>query len=62
MLYGFILIYLRDFAPGKETWIADYAVGMYFKSRLAPVHGNQPGSGQVLLIDTLFCPELASHP
>ena len=26
-VYGFFLIYLRDFAPGKEQWIADYAVG-----------------------------------
>jgi hypothetical protein len=40
MIYGFILIYLRDFAPGKETWIADYAVGKHFESRLAHVHGN----------------------
>lgn len=40
MVYGFILIYLRDFAPGKETWIADYAVGKHFESRLAHVHGN----------------------
>lgn len=40
MLYGFALIYLRDFAPGKEAWIADYAVGKHFESRLAHVHGN----------------------
>lgn len=40
MIYGFILIYLRDFAPGKEGWIADYAVGKHFESRLAHVHGN----------------------
>lgn len=40
MVYGFILIYLRDFAPGKEEWIADYAVGTHFESRLAHVHGN----------------------
>lgn len=40
MLYGFILIYLRDFAPGKEQWIAEYAVGKHFESRLAHVHGN----------------------
>ena len=40
MVYGFILIYLRDFAPGKEQWIADYAVGKHFESRLAHVHGN----------------------
>lgn len=40
MVYGFVLIYLRDFAPGKEAWIADYAVGKHFESRLAHVHGN----------------------
>ena len=40
MLYGFVLIYLRDFAPDKEAWIADYAVGKHFESRLAHVHGN----------------------
>lgn len=40
MLYGFVLIYLRDFAPGKEQWIADYATGKHFESRLAHVHGN----------------------
>lgn len=40
MVYGFVLIYLRDFAPGKAQWIADYAVGKHFESRLAHVHGN----------------------
>jgi hypothetical protein len=40
MLFGFVLIYLRDFAPGKEQWIADYSVGKHFESRLAHVHGN----------------------
>lgn len=40
MVYGFVLIYWRDFAPGKEAWIADYAVGRHFESRLAHVHGN----------------------
>mgnify|MGYP001434285812 CR=1 FL=1 len=40
MVYGFILIYLRDFAPGKAQWIADYAVGKHFESRLAHVHGG----------------------
>jgi hypothetical protein len=40
MLFGFVLIYLRDFAPGKEQWIADYTVGEHFESRLAHVHGN----------------------
>lgn len=40
MLYGFALIFLRDFAPGKEQWIADYGVGKHFESRLAHAHGN----------------------
>lgn len=40
MVYGFVLIYLRDFAPGKEQWVADYAIGKHFESRLAHVHGN----------------------
>lgn len=40
MLFGFVLIYLRDFAPGKEQWIAEYSVGTHFESRLAHVHGN----------------------
>ena len=40
MVYGFVLIYLRDFAPGKEAWIAEYSVGKHFESRLAHVHGN----------------------
>ena len=40
MLYGFVLIYLRDFAPDKAQWIADYAGGKHFESRLAHVHGN----------------------
>lgn len=40
MTYGFLLIYLRDFAPGKEQWIADYGIGKHFEARLAHVHGN----------------------
>lgn len=40
MGYGFLLIYLRDFAPGKEDWIANYGLGVHFESRLAHVHGN----------------------
>ena len=40
MLYGFVLIYLRDFAPGREDWIAQYSLGVHFESRLAHVHGN----------------------
>lgn len=40
MVYGFVLIYLRDFAPGKEAWIAEYNVSPHFEARLAHVHGN----------------------
>ena len=40
MFYGFGLIYLRDFASGKEQWIAEYTSGTHFESRLAHVHGN----------------------
>ncbi len=40
MLYGFVLIYLRDFAPDKEAWIASYGGGTHFESRLAHAHGN----------------------
>jgi len=40
MAYGFLLIYLRDFAPGKEKWIAEYTTGKHFETRLAHVHGN----------------------
>jgi hypothetical protein len=40
MVYGFLLIYLRDFAADKETWINTYSIGKHFESRLAHVHGN----------------------
>lgn len=40
MAYGFILIYLRDFAEDKEAWVNSYSMGKHFESRLAHVHGN----------------------
>lgn len=40
MAYGFLLIHLRDFAPGKEEWVNSYSIGKHFESRLAHVHGN----------------------
>ena len=40
MVYGFLLIYLRDFAPGKEEWVNSYSYGKHFEVRLAHVHGN----------------------
>jgi hypothetical protein len=39
MVYGFVLIYLRDFAPNAAQWAADYGIGTHFESRLAHVHG-----------------------
>ena len=40
MAYGFLLSYLRDFAPGKEEWVNTYSIGKHFETRLAHVHGN----------------------
>jgi len=40
MIYGFFLIYMRDFNPNKEAWIAASHIGAHFESRLAHVHGN----------------------
>lgn len=40
MVYGFFLIYMRDFHPNKEAWIAASHIGAHFESRLAHVHGN----------------------
>jgi len=39
MVYGFVLIYLRDFAPDAAQWAADYGIGKHFEARLAHVHG-----------------------
>jgi len=40
MVYGFFLIYMRDFYIGKEAWIAASHTGDHFEARLAHVHGN----------------------
>lgn len=40
MGYGFVLVYLRDFAEGKEAWVATYSTGKHFEARLAHAHGN----------------------
>lgn len=40
MLYGFLLIYLRDFAPNTKEWAESYSIGKHFETRLAHVHGN----------------------
>ncbi len=39
MLYGFVLIYLRDFVPDTERWIAVSDLGARFEMRLAYAHG-----------------------
>ncbi|MBK7859821.1 MAG: hypothetical protein IPJ65_14600 [Archangiaceae bacterium] len=39
MAYGFLLVYLRDFAPEHEAWAASYSTGRHFEARLAHVHG-----------------------
>ena len=40
MAYGFLLIYLLDFAQGKVEWANSYSMGIHFETRLAHVHGN----------------------
>lgn len=40
MAYGFLLIYLRDFAPDAKEWAESYSIGKHFEARLAHVHGN----------------------
>ena len=40
MAYGFLLIYLGDFATGKEEWVNFYSIGNHFETGLAHVHGN----------------------
>ena len=40
MAYGFVLIYLRDFAPNAKEWAESYSIGKHFEARLAHVHGN----------------------
>jgi hypothetical protein len=40
LLYRFFLIYIRDFAPGREAWIARANVSPHFEARLAHAHGN----------------------
>jgi len=40
MVYGFFLIYMRDFHPNKEAWVAASHLGEHFESKLAHVHGN----------------------
>ncbi len=54
MLSGFLLIYLRDFAPNAAEWAASYANGRHFEARLAHVHGNLFGFLNILIGYLLF--------
>ena len=54
MLYGFLLIYLRDFAPNAAQWAAAYGNGKHFEARLAHVHGNLFGFLNILIGYLLF--------
>ena len=54
MLYGFLLIYLRDFAPNAAEWAAAYGNGKHFEARLAHVHGNLFGFLNILIGYLLF--------
>jgi hypothetical protein len=40
MLYGFLLIWLHDFASGKPAFERIHMGGKHFEVRLAHVHGN----------------------
>ena len=54
MIYGFLLIYLRDFAPNAAEWAASYGSGKHFEARLAHVHGNLFAFINVLIGYLLF--------
>jgi hypothetical protein len=40
MVYGFILIYLRDFSPDRAVWLESSLDGEHFEASLAHAHGN----------------------
>ncbi|HMM55168.1 MAG TPA: hypothetical protein PKC23_09150 [Candidatus Desulfobacillus sp.] len=40
MAVGFFLGYMHDIAPNKEEWIAQYASGAHFETRMAHAHGG----------------------
>lgn len=60
VVLGFVLVYLRDFAPDKEAWVADYAVGKHFETRLAHAHGNL--FALINIVMGLVLPRLAAGP
>ena len=61
MLYGFLLIYLRDFGPQAAEWAASYANGKHFEARLAHVHGNLFAFLNILIGYLLFRLDLSGQ-
>lgn len=49
MFLGFVLVYLRDFAPNAAEWAAEYGNGKHFETRLAHVHGTLFGFLNVVI-------------
>ena len=61
MIYGFLLIYLRDFAPNAAEWAESYSTGKHFEARLAHVHGNLFSFLNILIGYLLFKLDLDSR-
>lgn len=61
MLYGFLLIYLRDFAPNATEWAAAYGNGKHFEARLAHVHGNLFAFLNIVIGYLLFKLDISSN-
>lgn len=61
MAYGFLLIYLRDFAPNATEWAAAYGNGKHFEARLAHVHGNLFGFLNIMIGYLLFQLDLTKN-
>lgn len=54
MLSGFLLGYMHDIAPEREQWIAQYASGLHFETRIAHAHGTLFGLINILVGLTLL--------
>lgn len=54
MFLGFVLVYLRDFAPNAAEWAAQYSTGVHFETRLAHVHGTLFGFLNIVIGFLLF--------
>lgn len=61
MFLGFILVYLRDFAPGASEWAAQYGSGKHFETRLAHVHGTLFGFLNVVIGYLLYQIKICSR-